>query len=63
MEYQLHAQQLKPQKFIATAAYGDGGPWYIPTADAFDQGGYEVSVAFAAPQLEVKMRSGLKDLV
>lgn len=63
VEYQLHAQQLKPQRFVATAAYGDGGPWYIPTAAAFDQGGYEVSVAFGAPQMETKLRGGLKELV
>ncbi len=31
IEYQLRAQQFATGKFVATAAYGDGGPWYIPT--------------------------------
>jgi hypothetical protein len=30
VEYQLHAQRLRPSSMLATAAYGDGGPWYIP---------------------------------
>lgn len=48
IEYQLRAQQAASGRFVATAAYGDGGPWYIPTAEAYPQGGYEVSVAFSA---------------
>ena len=38
-----------PKRFVATAAYGDGGPWYIPTQEAYPDGGYEVSVAFCDP--------------
>lgn len=45
LEYQLRAQQSAPRRFVATAAYGDGGPWYIPVKEAYPQGGYEVSVA------------------
>ena len=33
-------------RFVACAAYGDGGPWYLPTKEAYPQGGYEVSVAW-----------------
>lgn len=63
IEYQLHAQQLARGKFVATAAYGDGGPWYIPTADAFSQGGYEVGVAFSSPETDASLRGGLGRIV
>src|SRR5690606_33660324 len=29
LEYQLFAQKQAAGQFVATAAYGDGGPWYI----------------------------------
>ena len=48
VEYQLRAQASVPDRFVACAAYGDCGPWYIPTADAYPQGGYAVSVASCA---------------
>ena len=52
IEYQLRAQRAAPERFVATAAYGDGGPWYIPTAEAYPQGGYEVTVAFCDPRID-----------
>ena len=52
IEYQLRAQKTAPSKFVATAAYGDGGPWYIPTKEEYPNGGYEVSVAFCDPQVD-----------
>ena len=41
VEYQLAAQQMRPDQFVAMAAYGDYGPGYIGTAVAYGQGGYE----------------------
>lgn len=41
VEYQLYAQSLVPEQFLATAAYGDCTYHYIPTDDMYDQGGYE----------------------
>lgn len=52
VEYQLRAQALHPRKAVIVAAYGDGGPWYIPTAAEFPAGGYEVEHAFCAPATE-----------
>lgn len=56
VEYQLAAQQAAhqaaPDRFVAVAAYGDDGPWYIPTATAYPQAGYEVSVAFCEPDID-----------
>jgi molybdopterin-guanine dinucleotide biosynthesis protein A len=63
VEYQLRAQQEHPGRFVATAAYGDGGPWYIPTEEAFPQGGYEVSVANCAPATDPLMSHGIRALL
>lgn len=52
IEYQLAAQKAAPGRTIAIAAYGDDGPWYIPTAPSYPQGGYEVSVAFCEPEID-----------
>jgi hypothetical protein len=49
VEYQLKAQSLAKDRFVCVAGYGDGGMGYIPTAAAFFEGGYELSVALAAP--------------
>lgn len=63
VEYQLRAQSLAPDRFVATAAYGDGGTWYVPTKEAFPQGGYEVSVANSAPSLDDALTAGMRELL
>jgi hypothetical protein len=63
VEYQLRAQELAPGRFVAVAAYGDGGTWYIPTQEAFPQGGYEVSVANSAASMDPLMTAGIRELV
>ncbi|MBL8848574.1 MAG: hypothetical protein JNG89_02780, partial [Planctomycetaceae bacterium] len=63
IEYQLGAQQAAPDRFVACAAYGDGGPWYIPTDEAYPQGGYEVSVAWCAPQIDDILSRGVRELL
>ena len=62
VEYQLRAQEFSKDRFVATAAYGDGGPWYIPTKDAYPNGGYEVSVAFCEPAIDDELMSGIRVL-
>lgn len=62
IEYQLHAQKQNPGRFIATAAYGDGGPWYLPTEIEYPHGGYEVSVAFCESGVDGLLRNGTKSL-
>ena len=52
VEYQFRAQKLRPDAFVCVAGYGDGGPGYIPTARAYLEGGYEPTVALAAPESE-----------
>lgn len=63
IEYQLQAQSLAPERFVATAAYGDGGPWYIPNAEAYPQGGYEVSVAFSDPKVDQVLSNNSQTLL
>jgi hypothetical protein len=57
VEYQLKAQQLRRDCFVCVAGYGDGGPWYIPTDKAYLEGGYEPTVAFAAPAEDLLYRT------
>jgi hypothetical protein len=63
VEYQLRAQQMAPHRFVATAAYGDGGPWYIPVKEAYPQGGYEVGVAFCEPTINEMLEQGVRRLL
>ncbi len=63
IEYQLRAQKFAPKRFVACAAYGDGGPWYIPTKEAYPQGGYAVSVAWCDPQIDTILTGGIETLL
>jgi hypothetical protein len=62
VEYQLAAQRLRKDRFVCVAGYGDGGPGYIPTDPAFAEGGYEPTVALAAP-CEKKLREAMAKLL
>ena len=53
VEYQLRAQAAAPSRFVACAAYGDGGPWYIPTAEAYPQAVTLSASLGAIPRLTV----------
>ena len=63
IEYQLRAQQIGGERFVATAAYGDGGPWYIPVKEEYPNGGYEVSVAFSDPSIDDVLTEGMRALL
>jgi len=65
VEYQLAAQELRPDLFVALAAYGDYGPGYIGTAEAYPQGGYETSphVSLVAPEVEAILMDAIKRLL
>jgi hypothetical protein len=54
VEYQLAAKADRPDLFVAVAGYGDYAPWYIGTAVAYGQGGYETSPSASnvAPEVE-----------
>jgi hypothetical protein len=61
VEYQLEAQKLRDG--LAVAAYGDGGPWYIPLNRSFDEGGYEPSVALVSRESEPSYRKAIAELL
>jgi hypothetical protein len=63
IEYQLQAQQMQPNSFVCVAGYGDGGTWYIPTAAAYPEGGYEVSVALVAPESEEILHQAMRKVL
>jgi len=65
VEYQLAAQQLRPDLFVAMAAYGDGGPGYIGTRIAYDEGGYETSprASLVAPGVEKVLVHAIRTLL
>ena len=63
VEYQLRAQQIAGARFVATAAYGDGGPWYIPVKEEYPKGGYEVSVANCSDEVDAILTRGMRELL
>ncbi len=64
VEYQLAAQQMKPDRFVALAAYGLYGMGYIGTAAAYGQGGYETSeVSRVGPEAEAVLMAAMRKLL
>ncbi|MBI3411578.1 MAG: hypothetical protein HY040_24885 [Planctomycetes bacterium] len=63
IEYQLAGQRMRPNGFVCVAAYGDGGPGYIPTAAAYLEGGYEPTVALAGPRSEAILHQAIANVV
>jgi len=63
VEYQLAAKAMRPDLFVAMAAYGDYSPGYITTADAFTRGGYEVDVARLKPSCETILMTAMNKLL
>lgn len=65
VEYQLAAKSLRPDLFVAMAAYGDIGAGYIGTKEAYQKGGYEVSerASFVAPEAETVLMEAIRELL
>lgn len=65
VEYQLAAQQMRPDLFIAMAAYGEYAPGYICMKEHYQQGGYEDSPASSkvAPEVEDILMPAMKKLL
>ncbi len=65
VEYQLAAQKLRPDLFVAMAAYGDYAPGYIGTEIAYSQGGYETSpgASKVAPAVEEVLMNVIRQLL
>jgi len=65
VEYQLAARAQRPDLFVAMAAYGDYAPWYIGTAIAYEQGGYETEPRSSnvAPEAEGVLMGAIRRLL
>jgi len=64
IEYQLAAQDMRRDRFVCMAAYGDLGPGYICTAAAYGQGGYETGrVSRVAPEVEDVLMGAMRELL
>jgi hypothetical protein len=65
VEYQLAAQKIRPERFVAMAAYGDYGPGYIGTEVAYSQGGYETGphASRVAPKVEPVLLDAITKLL
>jgi hypothetical protein len=65
VEYQLAAQQMREDLFVAMAAYGEYAPGYICTEIAYTQGGYEASerASHVAPQVEAVLTEAMQKLL
>lgn len=65
VEYQLAAQEMRPDAFVALAAYGDYGAGYIGTEIAYSQGGYETSARASnvAPRVEKVLIDAMRKLL
>ncbi len=65
VEYQIAAQQLRPDGHVCLAAYGDYGPGYIGTEIAYGQGGYETqpSASMSSPRVEGVLLEAFRELL
>jgi hypothetical protein len=65
VEYQLAAKAMRPDLFVALAAYGDYAPWYIGTAVAYTQGGYETGpdASNVGPEAEAVLTTAMRKLL
>ncbi len=63
VEYQLAAKAMRPDLFVSMAAYGDYGPFYIGTEEAYDQGGYEIDASTVTGESENILMDALHSLL
>lgn len=65
IEYQLAAQEMRPDLFVMMAAYGEYGTAYIGTAISYSQGGYETGpdASFVGPGSEAELIRGISELL
>lgn len=64
VEYQLAAKKMRPNLFVAMAAYGDYATGYICTAKAYEEGGYEAGIASAVtPEAEKIVMDAMQKLL
>jgi hypothetical protein len=63
VEYQLFAESVHPEDFVAVAAYGELGMGYICTEKAFAEGGYEPTQSFVGPPSEALLKASIREVL
>lgn len=64
VEYQLAAQQLRPDCFVCTAGYGDGATGYIPTEQHWAEKDPNLGDwCWVAPGSEARVRAALRQVL
>jgi len=61
--YQLLAQKLGGDRFVAVAGYGDCGCGYLCTEAAYAEGGYEPTASFVGPRSQYALEDAIGRLV
>ena len=56
-------RDLCPDKFVISAVCANGYEGYLPTAEAFGQGGYEACSSFFMPSLEEEIVTAAKEML
>ncbi len=52
---------VRPDNFVAVAAYGELGTGYICTDKAFAEGGYEPTQSFVGPPSETLLKASIRE--
>src|SRR5688500_2864257 len=64
VEYQLAAQQVRPDSFVCVAGYGDGATGYIPTEKHFAEGDSNLGDwRWVAPGCESRMLEAIRTVL
>ena len=63
VQYQLYAQSIHPDNFLAVAAYGELGTGYICTDAAPKEGGYEPTNSFVGPPSEIRYKTAIREIL
>lgn len=63
IEYQLFAQQQRPDSFVAVASYGDLGTGYITLQRSFAEGGYEPTDSFVSGKAEAILKDAIRKVL
>lgn len=63
VEFQLFAQQVLPDEFVAVAGYGDFSTSYICTKKAFSEGGYEPTMSKVGPGAEKLLKAAISTIL
>lgn len=63
VEFQLAAKSFNPDLSVHLAAYGDYGPFYIGTAKAYEEGGYEIITSPVTAEAEKPVTAVIEALL